>query len=1102
MKEVSNKVCSRNDCKKSAVIVVVFTALLIALCFVCAAILSACQTTKDTEMQKLAYVYDEQNQGYIVTEVLKSDGGRVEIPKELNGKKVIGVSCEILVDSSVTEYNFCGSAFFTDTEKLATADIGSKKIFAERTAIDCIRAQLYKCAEDETIRDKALTLANGVVPSGLKEDERYITFNYDWQTYCSCSGNVLPVFICKNGDAFNTSEYLDFGYVKHCDKSSVSDMHWAYSYADGYILKDITVDGHSVTDGYILSENAVATVEFEKVYRIYVNGGNDENYDLTVAQPDFCYDNLNNERLPYRYVPESRAEDFLNGVKMRNGFALNWQYSAHIDGSTAEIKRFNSLSAALSAEKYDLDIYPVWSVNAFEVNIRSSAENYTVICGDEVTFYAETPDMDGVDLTYEWRHNGKIIGRESTLKLTCPTLSGAYDGVYAVSVGIADSEDCVVSAYSEASLNLLKRTVAINWSDCAIIYNGSEQAPSAEALGLFGEKLDLQVVGGGVNACEYVAQAKTDSADYDLKNATVSFAVSKAELIAKPCDCTTVYGNAPQPNGLQFFGFVGNDSESVISGTAVYSFTNTSKQVGKYVSCVRVSGLSADNYEISCAGGTLEIVQRQAELKWLGGDNLVYDSAAHYITATVCNKVADDDLSVAVSGGEAVNAGNYTAVATLCGVDSGNYLLKVNSTFVYSVEKAECPLKVFLADTVYGEACNPSVTGNLGNGIVECSYGTDGSCTLTVGSYTVTARVGETANYKAATAQSAFEIIPREVSLLWKNNTGLTYDASAKNVEAEVTGILLEDSVLVQVAGGNQVNAGNYNATTKLVGNDAFNYKLPQLCTCEYEIEKCAISIIAEDKCSAYSEELQHLTAVVNGTVYNGEVAYALSKEAGVNAGKYRIDVIVGQYENYDITTASATYSIIKATPKISEASDGKFEIEGYVAFGTDLGGLTNKLPLASISGSWLWKDGSNFKVEKVGKNSFIATFKPTDEQNYNEIVLSVILNVKRINDFFVTLGSEGEFSQFTGDGESLVIEWNGVISVIDYMISGSWGDEVQGELSILITCSDGSAPNAEWNGENIEILIFEEGIYNITFSCSGNDEYMSGSLTITVVVE
>lgn len=96
------------------------------------------------------------------------------------------------------------------------------------------------------------------------------------------------------------------------------------------------------------------------------------------------------------------------------------------------------------------------------------------------------------------------------------------------------------------------------------------------------------------------------------------------------------------------------------------------------------------NYAITFVEGKLTVGKRTAALEWSGYAERTYDGKASSVTASVTNKIGNDDVTVTVTGGDAVNAGTYTAAATgLAGAKAGNYQLpETGLTQSYTIGKA------------------------------------------------------------------------------------------------------------------------------------------------------------------------------------------------------------------------------------------------------------------------------------------------------------------------------------------------------------------------------------------------------------------------------
>lgn len=82
-------------------------------------------------------------------------------------------------------------------------------------------------------------------------------------------------------------------------------------------------------------------------------------------------------------------------------------------------------------------------------------------------------------------------------------------------------------------------------------------------------------------------------------------------------------------------------------------------------------------------------------LEWTGTDTRTYDGQGSNVSAALTGDIIKgDDVSVTVQNGDAVNAGDHTAVAVLTGDDAGYYALPENASAEYVIEKADPQVEV------------------------------------------------------------------------------------------------------------------------------------------------------------------------------------------------------------------------------------------------------------------------------------------------------------------------------------------------------------------------------------------------------------------------
>ena len=140
----------------------------------------------------------------------------------------------------------------------------------------------------------------------------------------------------------------------------------------------------------------------------------------------------------------------------------------------------------------------------------------------------------------------------------------------------------------------------------ALTYNGSPQAISAtvtpdDATYTVGYLQGITAIGKPTNAGNYAIVVKLP--DGEQKSQT--FAISKAPLTITAQDATVIQGEAlPSTFGLSYSGFVNNETASVLGGTPTFTLTAT----GPTTYAIQPGGLTASNYQITFASGTLTVL--------------------------------------------------------------------------------------------------------------------------------------------------------------------------------------------------------------------------------------------------------------------------------------------------------------------------------------------------------------------------------------------------------------------------------------------------------------------------------------------------------------
>ncbi|MGN0153266.1 MAG: MBG domain-containing protein [Lachnospiraceae bacterium] len=97
---------------------------------------------------------------------------------------------------------------------------------------------------------------------------------------------------------------------------------------------------------------------------------------------------------------------------------------------------------------------------------------------------------------------------------------------------------------------------------------------------------------------------------------------------------------------------------------------------------------ASSKYDVTVTFADLTVSKREAEIKWPEESTYTYSGDAVDIKAEVTNQATDGDCTVTVTGGNGINAGEYTAEAV--SLSNRNYVFGDNSvkTFDYTIEKA------------------------------------------------------------------------------------------------------------------------------------------------------------------------------------------------------------------------------------------------------------------------------------------------------------------------------------------------------------------------------------------------------------------------------
>ena len=270
--------------------------------------------------------------------------------------------------------------------------------------------------------------------------------------------------------------------------------------------------------------------------------------------------------------------------------------------------------------------------------------------------------------------------------------------------------------------------------------------------------------------------------------------------IAAPTATASDAGNGLAGSSEWKFTYTGK----VADGTA-YNSAEAPKDAGSYT--VTAEYISTTHYGKASASFT--IAPKTITLNWADPESPIYDSTAKMVTATATGLIGTDTCTVTLTGNSAINAGEYTAVAT--GLSNANYALPEAKSHDYTIAKAARDLTVspetliLVPGALTGSIdASTSASTNMDNSAkftytcndttVAMVNGTGKVTAAGNGSTTITVTIGETNNYVAASRDVAVKAVTEPVTGVTVTGGKLT--AVVSGTAIKVTGTTSDKDAL------------------------------------------------------------------------------------------------------------------------------------------------------------------------------------------------------------------------------------------------------------------------------------------------------------------
>ena len=314
--------------------------------------------------------------------------------------------------------------------------------------------------------------------------------------------------------------------------------------------------------------------------------------------------------------------------------------------------------------------------------------------------------------------------------------------------------------------------------------------------------------------------------------------IAQKPVTVKAKDAEIIYGDEPTNNGVDYSGFVGNDTAETLGLSPVFTYSYAQYQkAGDYE--IMPGGLATDgNYFYTYKPGSLTVDRKALTFRW-SETKLVYDGTVKAVTATPVGLTAVDAVTINYEGNEELHIGEYTAkIVSLSGAKADSYTIENEPTLTtdWSVEKTDNELitGVSIDNWTYGETASvPKGELRFGQGTFVYSDDVHGTYTAeqptAAGTYFMKLIADGTEDYSAFESNTVkFVIKKRPVTVIADDVAGvvgedrkeLTYSISGTVVEGDLFEVFLDTTADSASPEGDYPitvsvwTSGNYEVTT------------------------------------------------------------------------------------------------------------------------------------------------------------------------------------------------------------------------------------------------------------------------------------------------
>lgn len=842
-------------------------------------------------------------------------------------------------------------------------------------------------------------------------------------------------------NAGNYTAKVQFEYdTLNYNKPAVADFEWEIEKAPLTVKANnstiifgeaATNDGVTYT-GFVNGETKdVLGGELSYEYGAYHIGSNVDTYDivpsgLSANNYEITYQNgeLVVNKAQYNYTDISwvyegpydynnnAQKPTVTGVPELVGYAIVAKPSgSETEDESVNAGSYTAVFTVLSFDNYEFaGTVPTMSYVINKVALSITANDNTITFGDE-------PSHSGVLAEgFKGADNLDIFAGQ--------IFEYSYDyaqwddaGEYTITVAGVTSVNYDITFHTGTltvqAITLQYSSIEFNYTE-AFDYDGTEKALTVTGVPAYVENYTITYTKGGSvatpkNAGTYVASFMAQESNnyvYMGQVPTQEFVINKVALVITANNKEISFGSEPTHAGVTYNGFVAGENELELDGELLYTYGEyeAGADIGEYV--IEISGLTADNYEISYVSGKLTVNPLQVNVSSYSWNytSLTYSGVAQEPTLREISPYISANYAYTQNDAPAypINVGSYKASVTFN--TSKNYeVVGTVADLTFAIGKKT--LFVTANDhiiTYQDAAANDGVTydGFVGGEteavlVGELVFDYDYEQGDNVGSYTITPSGLTSSNYDIQFVEGTLIVEELTVALsnfAWNYENAYTYSGVAQKPTLTTYPEYLtfeSYTYLKDTFDDESINAGTYRAIATFAESD--NYEIEGDVAVDYVINKTALVVTAND------HEITYLDNAANNSVrYSGFVndetfadlqgTLAFDYEgyvSGRNAGAYRITPSGYTSNNYEISYVAGLLTVQAITHNYNEISFNHTGEEEFVYNGTAVEFVASGVP-SYVTYDIVYKENDTTVVdEAVDAGTYSATFVPQTSVNY-----------------------------------------------------------------------------------------------------------------------